>query len=448
MNSNSIDIKIVAKDIASDVIKGVSNDIRGMKKEADGFSAAGSILTGVVTGITTSIINLGASIISSGIQTMAGFFSDAVDKASQLETNLKVLSIVAPRFGVGADEATEAAKALGKELRIGVGPAAESLQNLLKSGLNLGQARELLKRFTNEAMTGKSPTISLSQAVQNLSFAYATNNSALGNLSGVSENWSDITEKGRKKLIEQGMAVESITDDMAKYQGILDLTNLTLGSSELLTDTYASKQILLNQKFEEFQTKIGGFLLPIVAELFQVFTELFDEVSPKLEDLAARIIPEIGRLFRDVIVPEIRRFIEYLGSDQFKKDLQYWKDTFVDIRDTSVNINATFAGIKASLAYIVGRAVVLADTMRSIFSMGGGTLGSIFAAIPKYADGTNYHPGGMAIVGERGPELVNLPRGSQVIPNESMGTRITNIFHGYDASQISSTINNQINLGY
>lgn len=31
-----------------------------------------------------------------------------------------------------------------------------------------------------------------------------------------------------------------------------------------------------------------------------------------------------------------------------------------------------------------------------------------------FADGTNYAPGGMAIVGERGPELVNLPQGSQV----------------------------------
>ncbi len=33
-----------------------------------------------------------------------------------------------------------------------------------------------------------------------------------------------------------------------------------------------------------------------------------------------------------------------------------------------------------------------------------------------YAEGTANHPGGLAIVGERGPELVNLPRGSQVIP--------------------------------
>jgi len=39
---------------------------------------------------------------------------------------------------------------------------------------------------------------------------------------------------------------------------------------------------------------------------------------------------------------------------------------------------------------------------------------SLFSAIPGFANGTNSAPGGMALVGERGPELVNLPRGSQV----------------------------------
>lgn len=39
---------------------------------------------------------------------------------------------------------------------------------------------------------------------------------------------------------------------------------------------------------------------------------------------------------------------------------------------------------------------------------------SLFSVIPGFANGTNSAPGGMALVGERGPELVNLPRGSQV----------------------------------
>lgn len=42
-------------------------------------------------------------------------------------------------------------------------------------------------------------------------------------------------------------------------------------------------------------------------------------------------------------------------------------------------------------------------------------------AFNLYADGTQFSRGGMAIVGERGPELVNLPQGSRVTPNHQMG---------------------------
>ncbi|WP_144223604.1 hypothetical protein [Mesorhizobium amorphae] len=53
----------------------------------------------------------------------------------------------------------------------------------------------------------------------------------------------------------------------------------------------------------------------------------------------------------------------------------------------------------------------------------GGSFGSVFDWIGKFitgsfANGTSSAPGGLAIVGERGKELVNLPRGSQVIPND------------------------------
>lgn len=50
----------------------------------------------------------------------------------------------------------------------------------------------------------------------------------------------------------------------------------------------------------------------------------------------------------------------------------------------------------------------------------GGGGGGGFLGIPGFANGTNYAPGGLAMVGERGPELVNLPRGSQVIPNSEL----------------------------
>lgn len=46
----------------------------------------------------------------------------------------------------------------------------------------------------------------------------------------------------------------------------------------------------------------------------------------------------------------------------------------------------------------------------------GSLIQSTTAPKNRFAVGTRNAPGGMALVGERGPELINLPRGSQVIP--------------------------------
>jgi SLT domain-containing protein len=37
-----------------------------------------------------------------------------------------------------------------------------------------------------------------------------------------------------------------------------------------------------------------------------------------------------------------------------------------------------------------------------------------------YANGTNYAPGGFAMVGEQGPEAMYVPRGAQIIPHERL----------------------------
>lgn len=42
-----------------------------------------------------------------------------------------------------------------------------------------------------------------------------------------------------------------------------------------------------------------------------------------------------------------------------------------------------------------------------------------------YANGTDFSPGGSYIVGEKGPEILNIPRGSQVIPNHKLGSMNT-----------------------
>ena len=49
-----------------------------------------------------------------------------------------------------------------------------------------------------------------------------------------------------------------------------------------------------------------------------------------------------------------------------------------------------------------------------------GPIASMLNLIPGFADGTPSAPGGLAIVGEKGPELMNVPKGAQVIPNHAL----------------------------
>lgn len=59
----------------------------------------------------------------------------------------------------------------------------------------------------------------------------------------------------------------------------------------------------------------------------------------------------------------------------------------------------------------------------ALLGIGGGAaaFGGFGTTIPFFAEGTDFAPGGLAVVGEDGPEVVNVPRGSQVVPNDEIG---------------------------
>ncbi len=51
-----------------------------------------------------------------------------------------------------------------------------------------------------------------------------------------------------------------------------------------------------------------------------------------------------------------------------------------------------------------------------------GLLGSLISLLPHFAAGTDDAPGGLSLVGEKGPELVNLPGGAGVTPNNVLSS--------------------------
>lgn len=85
------------------------------------------------------------------------------------------------------------------------------------------------------------------------------------------------------------------------------------------------------------------------------------------------------------------------------------------------NVNTVINKFKINLenaknslgALFVGLLTFNGDLISDAWS---GIKGSVSGMFTGYADGTYNHPGGLALVGERGPELLRLPTGSQVYP--------------------------------
>lgn len=84
---------------------------------------------------------------------------------------------------------------------------------------------------------------------------------------------------------------------------------------------------------------------------------------------------------------------------------------------TILAVVAALIALSAIIAVIAGKGNDLNRAMSSVGNAVGSVQGNVQKAqktIPRYASGTDFHPGGWAMVGEHGPEAVMLPRGTRV----------------------------------
>lgn len=90
-------------------------------------------------------------------------------------------------------------------------------------------------------------------------------------------------------------------------------------------------------------------------------------------------------------------------------------EALTSVADGSVKAEDAVKKLAVQLALAAAQAALLGSgPLAGLF--GGGLFGGGLK-IPGFASGTDYAPGGLAVVGEKGPELIQLPRGSKVFPN-------------------------------
>lgn len=221
--------------------------------------------------------------------------------------------------------------------------------------------------------------------------------------------------------LEYQRQVQAIKDTFAKTE--LPAAQLTQ-ALQLMADAHekdvqAIKERLdpAQQYLKDLQTELDLINAKTQAERDAIeFRKQFPTATEAQADAAARMKAQLD---------ETQQVIE--NNNELR---QSFEDTFVSILDGSKSAGEAFKDFADS---IVQQLLKIAAQKAAIAlfgepnTAGGGLLGNLLSFLPGFAGGTNFAPGGLAVVGEHGPEVVNLPRGSQVVPTNQVGAMGRNV---------------------
>lgn len=310
---------------------------------------------------------------------------------------------------------------------------------------------EVQKAFTLLAGEGGKWGDTMARQSKSLSGLFSTLKDTLGQ---TARELIGITQEGD---IKEGSAFALLRDAVASL--IKNLPTLIAQLKEIVRDIIPQlKQWASN--VAEVARQIAEYLGPKIGELWGV--------------IQAKLLPTLERLWRDVLQPLIpvigtvlviaigaaidilARLISistgviniWLNLIQWAKNTgQTVVNVFQWIMDKGNQLKAWFNGLHPAIRgamvgvadalmgpfdeafrFIISnaeRAVSAVNRLRSASGGGGGSnlvrgFNVLRNVLPGFASGTDYAPGGVALVGEKGPEIVNLPKGSQVVPNSQV----------------------------
>jgi hypothetical protein len=204
-------------------------------------------------------------------------------------------------------------------------------------------------------------------------------------------------EASLKKLTPEMESLRGATQDILdrlfpdeaearRYSDEIGVLTAAMNQGQLSSENYAKAITALRQEFNGFSDAM--------AEAIKIMPVT---VGPSLEELNAAILANLPAAFKKV------------GDDA---------------EVMRVRVEESFASMAASIGDLIGQ-LIGGKTGRII----GGVIGIVGKAlplfgVPGFANGTSFAPGGLAWVGERGPELIDLPRGARVTPNNDVGSRL------------------------
>lgn len=471
----NVSILIQAKDQASKTLDNVSDSIERTGKSAEASSPR---LKGMQD-------NLGSLVAVSALATTALFgitkgIEDSINAANRYQSAMLGLHSISNAFGQDAGKAEQAAKDLAKDGLMTVGEAAGGLKNLLASGFGLDQAITLMTRFKDTAAFNRQAALGYGEAIVTATEGIKNGNSILVDNAGITKNLSIILKEAGFAETDLMKATSDANVRQALFNGLLKESQPMLGDAARLAETAAGKQAMMSAQTQILYQKIGLSLQPALLALLQavtpIITTVSDWISKNPELSAGIIVVTTGLVGLTAAIGVVSTAISILGPafTTFKvislASMGAVQTGFAALSAVvaspivmpAIAVGAALAAIAAVMvAYQQMRSAVeeataakqnfysenarIAGDLQRIINDGVSSPEAKARAkkaydaviangnyVANHAIGTSYASGGRTLVGENGPEIVNLPRGSEVIPayrtrgDAAQGTGTTN----------------------
>ena len=234
------------------------------------------------------------------------------------------------------------------------------------------------------------------------------------------EKQTDAWKKSQEAAEKEGKALQDLAEQQAR---VADQFNQSLGSYAEDNDRLRKEIDLIGQDETAYRKLAEAVDFNRLSKQAMVAGDVAGmAVLEQLHADRLRMIDELAAKTREFNNTEKIRGI---FSDSFA-------DQISQVIEGTKSLSDAFKDMERQIVQSISR-IAAQNIAESIFGKSGssGIFDSIFkwlgSSIPAFAAGTDYASGGMALVGERGPELVNLPRGASVTPNHRMGGNVVNI---------------------
>ncbi|SDL20735.1 phage tail tape measure protein [Natronincola ferrireducens] len=400
----------------------------------DQFDRLGSTVVALGNNLATTeseIVNMGLRLAGAGKQ------------VGMSEAQILSFAGALSSVGIEAEAGGSAFSKVMVEMQLAVEKGGDKLRDFARvSGMSAGEFKRVFKEDATTAI---------------IAFI-----EGLGNMQG----------QGRsaiKVLDDMGISEVRMRDALLRASGAGDLFTKSIETgtkaweeNTALTEEAQQRYETLTSKIEIFLNKlkdvaltIGGSIAPVLSDMIDILTPmvnivgfLFDLFSKlpepirKVVVVALMLVAAIGPIL--AIVGKLMQNVGNItGSlNTVGKAVSTLTGFFTGFNPVVYKtlgiillVVAALTALGIVISTIMGRSNDLQASMKSV----GDSVGNIkmpqVPNMPSYATGTRNHPGGLALVGEKGPEIVNLPKGAQVFTNEESKQMLSDDNNNFNQSQ-------------